>query len=122
MDFGFVGCLAFSNYFKLPHVIWLNFARTAFFYIIIDKNDMSTAHGLTQKQPTDPDKQSRTIDNNGLSAKQMFLFYLPFLSSIHEKANCIAILWTGSPHSLGSCLFRGFYGPPVFHIKAGASR
>ena len=26
------------------------------------------------------------------------LFYLPFLSSIHEKANCIAILWTGSPH------------------------
>ena len=35
----------------------------------------------------------------------VFLFYLPYLSSIHEKANCIAILWTGSPHSLGSCLF-----------------
>ena len=39
----------------------------------------------------------------------LFLFfifiYLPYLSSIHEKANCIAILWTGSPHSLGSCLF-----------------
>ena len=49
----------------------------------------------------------------------VFLFYLPYLSSIHEKANCIAILWTGSPHSLGSCLFRGFYGPPVFHIKVG---
>ena len=49
----------------------------------------------------------------------LFLFYLPFLSSIHEKANCIAILWTGRPHSLGSCLFRGFYGPPVFHIKVG---
>ena len=48
-----------------------------------------------------------------------FLFYLPYLSSIHEKANCIAILWTISPHSLGSCLFRGFYGPPVFHIKVG---
>ena len=48
-----------------------------------------------------------------------FLFYLPYLSSIHEKANCIAILWTVSPHSLGSCLFRGFYGPPVFHIKMG---
>ena len=30
-----------------------------------------------------------------------FLFYLPYLSSIHEKANCIAILWTVSPHSLG---------------------
>ena len=37
------------------------------------------------------------------------LFYLPFLSSIHEKANCIAMLWTGSPHSLGSCLFRGLW-------------
>ena len=49
----------------------------------------------------------------------VFLFYLPYLSSIHEKANCIAILWTGSPHSLGSCLFRDFYGPPVFHIKVG---
>ena len=29
-----------------------------------------------------------------------FLFYLPYLSSIHEKANCIAILWTGTPHFL----------------------
>ena len=54
------------------------------------------------------------IRNNKLG-----LFYLPYLSSIHEKANCIAILWTVSPHSLGSCLFRGFYGPPVFHIKVG---
>ena len=34
-----------------------------------------------------------------------YYYYLSFLSSIHEKANCIAILWTGSPHSLGSCLF-----------------
>ena len=34
-----------------------------------------------------------------------YYYYLPFLSSIHEKANCIAIFWTGSPHSLGSCLF-----------------
>ena len=38
-----------------------------------------------------------------------FLFYLPYLSSIHEKANCIAILWTGNPHSLGSCYFRGLW-------------
>ena len=33
MNFGFVGCLAFSNYFKLLHVIRLSFARTAFFFI-----------------------------------------------------------------------------------------
>ena len=48
------------------------------------------------------------------------LFYLPYLSSIHEKANCIAILWTVSPHSLGSCLFFfEVYGSPVFHMKVG---
>ena len=40
----------------------------------------------------------------------LVLVYLPYLSSIHEKANCIAILWTGSPHSLGSCLFSRFMG------------
>ena len=50
-----------------------------------------------------------------------FLFYLPFLSSIHEKANCIAILWTGSPHSLGSCRFRGIWATCLPH-KGGASR
>ena len=49
------------------------------------------------------------------------LFYLPYLSSIHEKANCIAILWTGSPHSLGSCLFRGLWVTCLPH-KDGASR
>ena len=37
------------------------------------------------------------------------LFYLSYLSSIHEKANCIAILWTVCAHSLGSCLFRGLW-------------
>ena len=38
-----------------------------------------------------------------------FSFVLFYLFSIHEKANSIAILWTGSPHSLGSCLFRGLW-------------
>ena len=51
----------------------------------------------------------------------IFLFYLPYLSSIHEKANCIAILWTVSPHSLGSCLFRGLWATCLPH-KGGASR
>ena len=50
-----------------------------------------------------------------------FLFYLPYLSSIHEKANCIAILWTVSPHSLGSSLFRGLWVTCLPH-KGGASR
>ena len=48
-----------------------------------------------------------------------FFFYLPFLSSIHEKANCIAILWTGSPHSLGSCLFRGLWATCLPHKGGG---
>ena len=49
----------------------------------------------------------------------LFLFYLPYLSSIHEKANCIAILWTGSPHSLGSCLFRGLWATCLPHKGGG---
>ena len=48
-----------------------------------------------------------------------FLFYLPYLSSIHEKANCIAILWTVSPHSLGSCLFRGLWVTCLPHKGGG---
>ena len=47
------------------------------------------------------------------------LFYLPYLSSIHEKANCIAILWTVSPHSLGSCLFRGLWVTCLPHKGGG---
>ena len=36
----------------------------------------------------------------------LFFFCLPCLSSIHEKANYIAMFSTVSPHSLGSCYFR----------------
>ena len=49
------------------------------------------------------------------------LFYLPYLSSIDEKANCIAILWTVSLHSLGSCLSRGLWVTCLPH-KGGESR
>ena len=49
----------------------------------------------------------------------LFLFYLPYLSSIHEKANCIAILWMVSPHSLGSCLFRGLWTTCLPHKGGG---
>ena len=48
-----------------------------------------------------------------------FLFYLPFLSSIREKANCIAILWAVSPHSLGSCLSRGLWATCLQHKGGG---
>ena len=48
-------------------------------------------------------------------------FYLPYLSSIPEKANCIAIFCTGRPHSLGSCHFRGVWATCLRH-KGGTSR
>ena len=50
-----------------------------------------------------------------------FFLYLPYLSSIHETANHIAILWTGSPHLLGSCRFRGLWATCLPH-KGGVSR
>ena len=34
-----------------------------------------------------------------------FFCICSYLSSIHEKANCIAIFWTGRPHSLGVAIF-----------------
>ena len=46
------------------------------------------------------------------------IYDLPFLSSIHKKANCIAMFWTVSPHSLGSC---HFWVTCLPH-KGGASR
>ena len=57
--------------------------------------------------------------SNGYKYLFCFLFYLPFLSTVHEKANCIAILWTGRPHSLGSCLFRGLWATCLPHKGGG---
>ena len=48
-------------------------------------------------------------------------FYLPYLSSIHEKANCIAIFWTGRPQSLRSCHFRGVWVTCLPHEGGGVS-
>ena len=44
-----------------------------------------------------------------------------YLSSIHEKANCIAIFERDVRTRLGVAIFE-VSGPPVFHIKAEASR
>ena len=46
-------------------------------------------------------------------------FYYPFLSSIHEKANCIVIFWTGRPHTLGSCHFRDVWATCRPHKSGG---
>ena len=48
-----------------------------------------------------------------------FVLYCLYLSSIHEKANCIAIFWTGRPHSLGSCHFRGVWTTCLPHKGGG---
>ena len=42
-------------------------------------------------------------------------FYCPCLSSIHERANCIAMLWTGHSHLLRSCHFRGVWATCLPH-------
>ena len=47
------------------------------------------------------------------------LFYLPYLSSIYGKANCIAIYCTESPHSLGNCFFRGVLATCLPHKGGG---
>ena len=48
-----------------------------------------------------------------------FIFYLPYLSSIYQKANCIAIFWTVCPRSLGSCYFRGVWATCLLHKDGG---
>ena len=47
------------------------------------------------------------------------LFLFANLSSIHEKANCIAIFWTGHLHSLGSCHFQGVWATCLPHKGGG---
>ena len=48
-----------------------------------------------------------------------FFFCCPYLSYIHKKANCIAVVWTGCPHSLGSCHFRGVWATCLPYKSAG---
>ena len=55
---------------------------------------------------------------NGVS-ENFCICICSFLSSIHEKANCIAIFWTVSPHSLGSCHFRGVWATCLPHKGGG---
>ena len=53
---------------------------------------------------------------------RFFLYFFcicSYLSSIHEKANCIAIFWTRRPHSLGSCHFRGVWATCLPHKGGG---
>ena len=45
--------------------------------------------------------------------------YLPYLSFIHEKVNCIAMLWTVCLHSLGSCYFQGVWANCFPHKGGG---
>ena len=52
---------------------------------------------------------------NSHCASDMIFFYCPCLSSIHERANCIAMLWTGHSHLLRSCHFRGVWATCLPH-------
>ena len=65
------------------------------------------------------------IKTNNFYSNISYFFYLficlPYLSSIHEKANCIAIFWTGRPHSLGSCHFRDVWATCLPHKRGGVT-
>ena len=50
---------------------------------------------------------------------RIVVLYCSYLSSIHEKANCIAIFWTGRPHSLGSCHLRCVWTTCLTHKGGG---
>ena len=49
----------------------------------------------------------------------LFLFIYHGVSSIHEKANCIAMFWTANPYSLESCYFRGVWATCLPHKGGG---
>ena len=69
-------------------------------------------------------EQRRLLSKNWkLELSNQPFFYLPYLTLIHEKANCIAMFLTGRTHSLGSCHLGHLSGPsgPPFHIKVEAS-
>ena len=57
-----------------------------------------------------PRPAKRVQNGAGFSGKTCFIIYLPYLSSIHEKANCIAILWTKVRTRLGVAFFEVFMG------------
>ena len=53
-------------------------------------------------------------------AAVFFCFYLPYLSSIHWKANCILCFGRHVRNRLGVAISK-VPGPPVVHIKVGRS-
>ena len=85
----------------------------------LPKNYLSTEADLIQCEL--PDKHSvKILFTKAVDYFFFFLFsYLPYLSSIHEKANCTAIFWKGSPHSLGRCHFRGVWATCLPHKGGG---
>ena len=89
-------------------------------FMKIFQPDKTSSHfAIAVRQVLDCCLINRWIGRAGSISFVLFLFYLPYLFSIYEKANCIAILWTGSPHSLGSCLFGGLWATCLSHKGGG---
>ena len=93
--------------------------RLRSYFLGVSMQYYNEEHGLTVKTLDLVDTEANHTSSYLKEILLFVLFYLPFLSSIHEKANCIAILWTGSPHSLGSCLFRGLWATCLPHKGGG---
>ena len=66
-------------------------------------------------------KFKTTVCNMEVLFVFVFVLYCSYLSSIHEKANCIVYFGWDFRTCLGVAICDGS-GSPVFHIKTGASR
>ena len=66
-------------------------------------------------------KKRKKINTLYLDGKCLFVCFKPYLSSIYEKANCIAFFGRDVRTRLGVAISE-VSGPPAFHIKTGASR
>ena len=99
----------------------INLLKVAFFNssVFVFFKKVEGGRGLNPSLPPGTSMPSTYTDVLNCKKPRLFYYYyLPFLSSIHEKANCIAMFWTVSPHSLGSCHFR----VTCLSHKGGASR
>ena len=92
--------------------------------LLLSTHSISVTSTATEQEKL---QQSAFPENTAASADVKIKLYLTiyvcmycsYLSSIHEKANCIAIFWTGRPHSLGCCHFRGVWATCLPHKGGG---
>ena len=74
---------------------------------------------VTNGQTLCATKRYQFLDPIGNMRFLYLYLYCSYLFSIYEKANCIAMFWTGSTHLLGSCHFRDVWATCLPHKGGG---